>query len=73
MQHRELICKLVTSSGLSINEVASKIGSSPKSIYKWMNGSSLPNCKHLLALLDIAYECEKSTFLQMMGTQFPRH
>lgn len=51
-QHQKTICQLVSSLNLSIQEVAQLIGSSPKSIYKWMNGTSLPNCKHILALLE---------------------
>lgn len=58
-KHQIVICKLVSESGLTINEIALSIGSSPKSIYKWMNGTSLPNCKHLLALLDLSLQSKK--------------
>ena len=49
-----LIRSLVHKSGLPILDLAIEIGASEKSIYKWMNGTSLPNCKHILALLSLA-------------------
>ena len=51
-----LIRKLVHNTGLSVLEIAVEIKASEKSIYKWMNGTSLPNCEHLLALLALADE-----------------
>ena len=45
------IRKLVHKTGLSILDLAIEIKASEKSIYKWMNGTSRPNCEHLLALL----------------------
>ena len=51
-----LIRKLVHSTGLSILDIAIEIHASEKSIYKWMNGTSRPNCEHLLALLALAEE-----------------
>ena len=45
---------LVHKTGLDIINLANKINASEKSIYKWMNGTSLPNCGHLLALISLA-------------------
>ena len=49
-----LIRKLVRSTGLDVLDIAIEINASEKSIYKWMNGTSCPNCEHLLALLALA-------------------
>lgn len=51
-----LIRKLVRDTGLSVLDIAIEIDASEKSIYKWMNGTSRPNCEHLLALLALAEE-----------------
>ena len=50
----ELIRTLVRDTGLDILDIAIRINASEKSIYKWMNGTSRPNCEHLLALLALA-------------------
>ena len=52
------IRKLVYDTGLSILDLAIEINASEKSIYKWMNGTSRPNCSHLLALLNLAKAAE---------------
>ena len=49
-----LIRTLVYKTGLDVLALAVEIDASEKSIYKWMNGTSLPNCRHLLALLHLA-------------------
>lgn len=46
-----IVRKLIAATGLSILSLALEIDASEKSIYKWMNGTSLPDCKHLLALI----------------------
>lgn len=51
-----LIRSLVSRTGLSVLDIAVRIDASEKSIYKWMNGTSKPNCEHLLALLALAEE-----------------
>lgn len=51
-----LIRNLVHNTGLTILDISIRIDASEKSIYKWMNGTSLPNCEHLLALLALANE-----------------
>jgi transcriptional regulator with XRE-family HTH domain len=35
-------------------ELASKIGASPKSLYKWLNGTSQPAAGHLYRLMCLA-------------------
>ncbi len=57
-QNRQ-IRKLVAASGLSISELANKINASPKSIYKWMSGVSLPNKEHLTALYKVLEDSGK--------------
>ena len=52
--YAHLIRKLVHKTGLSIGEIADKINASVKSVYKWMNGTSRPNCEHLWSLLALA-------------------
>ena len=49
-----LIRNLVHKTGMPIINLAIEINASEKSIYKWMNGTSCPNCEHLLALLLLA-------------------
>lgn len=46
--------KLIAATGLDIVDLAIAIDASEKSIYKWMNGTSLPDCRHLLALISLA-------------------
>ena len=53
---RTLVCK----TGLDILDLAIEINASEKSIYKWMNGTSLPNCSHLLALIRLANAGEEA-------------
>ena len=48
-----IIRKLVRSTGLSILDTAIEINASEKSIYKWLKGTSSPNCEHLLELLSL--------------------
>lgn len=48
-----IIRNLVCSTGLSISDLAFEIGTCPQSIYKWLKGTSLPNCEHILELLDL--------------------
>jgi len=55
----KLIRKLIARTGLSIQDLSVKIGASDKTIYKWFNGKCLPNCKHLLALLEIIESTER--------------
>ena len=45
--------KLIAATGLEIVDLAIAIDASEKSIYKWMNGTSLPDCRHLLALISL--------------------
>ena len=54
------IRKLVYKTGLDILALAIEIDASEKSIYKWMNGTSLPNCSHLLALIRLANATEEA-------------
>ena len=54
------IRKLVYDTGLSILDLAIEIDASEKSIYKWLNGTSRPNCSHLLALIKLAEATEKA-------------
>ena len=51
---------LVYKTGLDILDLAIEIDASEKSIYKWMNGTSLPNCSHLLALIRLANAAEEA-------------
>ena len=51
---------LVYKTGLDVLALAIKIDASEKSIYKWMNGTSLPNCSHLLALISLANKAEEA-------------
>lgn len=51
---------LVYKTGLDILNLAIEIDASEKSIYKWMNGTSLPNCSHLLALIRLANAAEEA-------------
>lgn len=55
-----LIRRLISETGLSIRELAIQIDASEKSIYKWISGQSLPNCKHLLAILMLIDENRKN-------------
>lgn len=56
-----LIRRLVYKTGLTILDLLIKIDASEKSIYKWMNGKSLPDCRHLLALLALANQSDESS------------
>ena len=58
--HSGLIRKLINDTGLTILALAVEIDASEKSIYKWMNGTSLPNCSHLLALIRLANAAEEA-------------
>lgn len=55
----KLIRKLIAKTGLSIHELSIKIDASDKTIYKWISGKCLPNCKHLLSLLEIIESTER--------------
>ena len=41
-------------SGLSWSEIARRIGTYRHTVFRWVNGSSLPNTEHMMALLDVA-------------------
>ena len=58
--HSHDIRKLVYKTGLDIPSLAIEIDASEKSIYKWMNGTSLPNCSHLFALIRLANAAEEA-------------
>ena len=59
--HSHDIRKLVYKTGLDVVSLAIEIDASEKSIYKWMNGTSLPNCSHLLALIRLANASEEAS------------
>jgi len=49
-----LIRILVAQSGDSVLDVAVSIEASEKSVYKWMNGASMPDAAHFSRLLRLA-------------------
>lgn len=44
---------LIFQTGLNERDLGKRIGASPKSVYKWENGTSLPSCAHLLEIMII--------------------
>lgn len=50
------IRRLVAATGLDIKDVAIEINASVKSVYKWLNGTSIPSKKHYDALVALAKE-----------------
>jgi hypothetical protein len=49
-----LIRQLVWASNQELPDLAVSIDASEKSIYKWMNGTSLPDATHLYRLMELA-------------------
>ena len=52
------IRRLIGRTGLDYQTLSTKIGASVKSIYKWWNGTSMPSCHHLIAMLALVEERE---------------
>lgn len=50
---------LSSATGLNYTDIGTKIGSTPQNIYKWATGKSKPDGEHLLALIKLAYQCNK--------------
>ena len=44
---------LVAATKLNPIDLGIRINASEKSIYKWMNGSSMPSCAHVLRLMKL--------------------
>jgi hypothetical protein len=51
---KTFIRKLVYASKQEVRDLAVSIGASDKSIYKWMDGISLPDAVHLFRLMKMA-------------------
>ena len=50
------IKRLQQESGLSWAEIARRIGTSPYTVWRWVEGGVHPHFRHLMALLDLAEE-----------------
>jgi DNA-binding transcriptional regulator YiaG len=53
---RKLILCCLNKENWNITEFAAYIDASEKSVYKWENGTSAPDAKHLLAMIDYLEE-----------------
>jgi hypothetical protein len=51
---KSLLRQLVYATGQEIPDLAVSIDASEKSIYKWINGTSQPDCYHFYQLLQLA-------------------
>lgn len=54
------IRSLVKKIGLDYVSLGIEINASEKSIYKWLNGTSRPNCSHLLSLIALADKADNN-------------
>lgn len=57
MQYDEMFVRQLTKKAQfkagSVMDLSAAIGASEKSIYKWMNGTSMPKAEYLLKMLDM--------------------
>lgn len=57
MQYDEMFVRQLTKNAQfkagSVTDLSNEIGASEKSIYKWMNGTSMPKAEYLLKMLDM--------------------
>lgn len=50
--------RLCAGTGLTVKELAVAINASVKSVYKWLNGKTMPDATHLLKILELNKSCQ---------------